>query len=83
MGMVYTGSAWKSELTIQSKLGFFGATPAVKTTVTMATADGDIGNLTFGTTYSQAETQALRDKAETLADDVRAMKAALASYGLI
>ena len=66
-----------------SAVGFFGAAPAAKTTVTLANADGAIGGLAIGATYSQAEVQALRNAAETLADDVRALKAALSSYGLV
>lgn len=66
-----------------SVVGFFGAAPAAKTTVTLANTDGAIGGLAIGTTYSQAEVQALRNAAETLADDVRALKAALSSYGLV
>ena len=66
-----------------SVVGFFGAAPAAKTTVTLANTDGVISGLAIGATYSQAEVQALRNAAETLADDVRALKAALSSYGLV
>lgn len=45
--------------------------------VTTGNADAEIGGLTIGATYSQAEVQALRDKCEELADDVRAIKAAM------
>ena len=64
-------------------VGFFGAAPAAKNTVTLVNTDGAIGGLAIGATYSQAEVQALRNAAETLADDVRALKAALSSYGLV
>ena len=63
--------------------GFFGAAPVAKTTVTLGNTDNEIGGLAIGATYSQAEVQALRDKCEELADDVRALKAALAGYGLV
>ena len=66
-----------------SVVGFFGAAPAAKNTVTLVNIDGAIGGLAIGATYSQAEVQALRNAAETLADDVRALKAALSSYGLV
>ena len=64
-------------------VGFFGAAPVAKTTVTLGNIDNEIGGLAIGATYSQAEVQALRDKCEELADDVRALKAALAGYGLV
>ena len=64
-------------------VGFFGAAPVAKTTVTLGNTDNEIGGLAIGATYSQAEVQALRDKCEELADDVRALKAALAGYGLV
>ena len=66
-----------------SVVGFFGAAPAAKNTVTLVNTDGAIGGLAIGATYSQAEMQALRNAAETLADDVRVLKAALSSYGLV
>ena len=66
-----------------SVLGFFGSAPVAKTTVTLGNTDNEIGGLTISTVYSQAEVQALRDKCEELADDVRALKAALSSYGLV
>ena len=66
-----------------SVLGFFGAAPVTKTTVTLGNTDNEIGGLTLSESYSQAEVQALRDKCEELADDVRALKAALSSYGLV
>ena len=66
-----------------SVVGFFGSAPVAKTTVTLGNTDNEIGGLTISAAYSQAEVQALRDKCEELADDVRALKAALSSYGLI
>lgn len=64
-------------------VGFFGTAPVTKTTVTLGNTDDEIGSLAIGATYSQAEVQALRDKCEELADDVRALKSALAGYGLV
>ncbi|MDT8900282.1 hypothetical protein [Anaeroselena agilis] len=66
-----------------SAVGFFGSVPVTKTTVTLGNTDNEIGGLAISATYSQAEVQALRDKCEELADDVRALKAALSSYGLV
>jgi hypothetical protein len=66
-----------------SAVGFFGSAPVTKATVTLGNTDNEIGGLAISATYSQAEVQALRDKCEELADDVRALKAALSSYGLV
>ena len=66
-----------------SVVGFFGSAPVAKTTVTLGNTDNEIGGLTISAAYSQAEVQALRDKCEELADDVRALKAGLSSYGLV
>lgn len=41
--------------------------------VTLGNANSEISGLTIGATYSQSEVQALRDKCEELADDVRAL----------
>ena len=69
---------------IGPNLGFFDTTPVAKTSVTLTNTDNEIGGLTFNaTTYTGSEIEALRDKCEALADDVRALHAALASYGLI
>lgn len=80
---VYKGSAWQNGFSAAGKVGFFGAAPALKTTVSLGNTDNEIGGLTISAAYSQAEMQALRDKCEELADDVRALKAALSSYGLV
>mgnify|MGYP003589321160 CR=1 FL=1 len=66
-----------------SVVGFFGSAPVAKNTITLGNTDNEIGGLTISAAYSQAEVQALRDKCEELADDVRALKAALSSYGLV
>lgn len=44
---------------------------ASQAAVTLGNTDNEIGGLTLSLTYSQAEVQALRDKCEELADDVR------------
>lgn len=80
---VYKGTTWQNEFSAASKVGFFGATPVVKATVSFGNTDNEIGGLTISAVYSQAEVQALRDKCEELADDVRALKAAISGYGLI
>lgn len=64
-------------------IGFFNGTPTAKTTVTLTNTDGAIGDLTIGAAYNQTEIQNLRNACETLADDLRNIKAALSSYGLI
>ncbi len=50
---------------------------------TLGNIDAEIGGLTIGASYSQAEVQALRDKAEELADDVRALATALSAPSLV
>jgi hypothetical protein len=63
------------------KIGFYGVTPvtqpagADQAAVTLGNGDGEIGGLTFSDPPTQAEVQALRDKCEELADDVRALAA--------
>ncbi len=44
---------------------------AAQAAVTLGNTDNEIGDLTIGIVYSRAEVQALRDKCEELADDVR------------
>jgi hypothetical protein len=78
------------------KIGFYGVPPvtqpagASQAAVTLGNADGEIGSLTISDPPTQAEVQALRDKAEELADDVRAlstlvhaMRAALVAVGVL
>lgn len=50
---------------------------------TFGNTDNEIGALAIGAAYSQAEVTALRDKAEELADDVRAIRTSLASPALL
>jgi hypothetical protein len=78
------------------KIGFYGVTPvtqpagAAQAAVTLGNTDSEIGGLTISDPPTQVEVQALRDKAEELADDVRALstlvhalRAALVSVGLV
>ena len=58
--------------------------------VTLGNANSEIGGLTIGSTYSESEVEALRDKCEELADDVRALstlihslRTALVNCGII
>ena len=80
---VYKGSIWQNEFSAANRIGFFGTTPIVKATVSFGNTDNEIGGLTVSASYFQTEMQALRDKCEELADDVRALRSALSSYGLI
>jgi len=78
------------------KIGFYGATPVVQpagaaqAAVTLGNTDGEIGSLIVSDPPTQAEVQALRDKCEELADDVRALstlvhalRGALVSVGVV
>ena len=78
------------------KIGFYGVTPvtqpagADQAAVTLGNTDGEIGGLTISDPPTQAEVQALRDKCEELADDVRALstlvhalRAALVAVGVL
>jgi hypothetical protein len=63
------------------KIGFYGVTPvtqpagADQAVVALGNVDGEIGGLAISDPPTQAEVQALRDKCEELADDVRALSA--------
>jgi len=50
---------------------------------TFGNTDNEIGGLTISGAYTQAEVVALRDKAEELADDVRAIRTSLAAPALL
>lgn len=79
-----TGNIIEGALTHTGSLaGFFNTSPVARPTVTLGNSNGEIGGLTISAVYSQAEVVALRDKCEELADDVRNIKAALATLGLI
>ena len=62
---------------VGDKLAVYGHTPitqpsgAGQAAVTLGNTDNEIGGLTISAAYSQSEIQALRDKTEELADDVR------------
>lgn len=65
-------------------VGFFDTAPVAKTEVELTVEENDIGDLLFNqTTYTATEIEALRDKCEALAEDVRALHNALTAYGLI
>ena len=81
--MVYKAAAWVNEIAAAEKIGFFGASPINKTSVSLTNENGDFASLTFSATPTQAECQALRDKCEVLADDLRMLKTALSGYGLV
>jgi len=81
---------------VSQKLGFWGALPitqpsgADQAAVTLGNVDGEIGGLTVSDPPTQVEVQALRDKAEELADDgralstlVHALRTALVAQGLV
>lgn len=72
-----TGAGTKIGTAVSQKLGLWNTTPVVQpaaagqAVVTLGNADNEIGGLTFSDPPTQAECQALRDKCEELADDVR------------
>ena len=75
------GYVWETQVgdSASARIGFWGATPvsqpsgADQAAVTLGNTDGEIGGLTISDPPTQAEVQALRDKCEELADDVRAL----------
>jgi hypothetical protein len=75
------GYVWETQVggSAAAKIGFWGAVPVVQPSgadqaaVVLGNADGEIGGLTVSNPPTQAEVQALRDKCEELADDVRAL----------
>ena len=56
-----------------SGLALSSPASADQAAVTLGNTDGEIGSLTISDPPTQAEVQALRDKCEELADDVRAL----------
>ena len=81
---------------VSSKIGFWGATPVLQPSgadqaaVTLRNADDEIGGFPISDPPTQAEVQALRDKCEELADDVRAvstlvhaLRGALVAVGIV
>ena len=92
------GYVWETQIggSASARIGFWGATPVVQPSgadqaaVTLENADGEIGGLTISNPPTQAEVQALRDRCEELADDVRALstlvhalRTALVAEGLV
>jgi hypothetical protein len=74
------GYSWETIIgATGGKIGFWGVTPitqpagAAQAAVTLGNADGELGGLTISDPPTQLEVQALRDKCEELADDVRAL----------
>jgi hypothetical protein len=75
------GYVWETQIggSASARVGFWGATPVVQPSganqavVTLGNTDGAIGGLTISDPPTQAEVQAVRDKCEELADDVRAV----------
>jgi len=67
----YDGSAWSTGVK------FTRAAHADQAVVTLGNTNNEISGLTFSGTYTQSEVEALRDKCEELADDVRALSVLL------
>jgi len=80
---VGTTTGTKLATAAAQKLGLWGVTPVVQpaaaaqAAVTLGNIDSEISGLTFSASPTQAECEALRDKCEEVADDVRAMAALL------
>jgi len=94
--VVGTTTGTKIGTATTQKIGFWNATPIVQPSgadqavVSLGNANSEIGGLTISAAYDQTEVQALRDKCEELADDVRALsllvhaqRQALVDAGLI
>ena len=72
---------WEMQIggSASARVGFWGATPVVQPlgtdqrAVALGNADGGIGGLVVSDPPIQTEVQALRDKCEELADDVRVL----------
>lgn len=91
------GFSWETIVgTAAGKIGFWGVAPitqpagAGQAAVALVNTDGEIAGLTISDPPTQLEIQALRDKCEELADDVRALstlvhalRTALVNSGLI
>jgi len=91
------GYSWETVIgATGGKIGFYGVMPvtqpagADQSAVTLGNTDGEIGGLTISDPPTQAEVQALCDKCEELADDVRnlstlvhALRGALVAVGVM
>jgi hypothetical protein len=74
------GYSWETVIgATGGKIGLYGVTPVVQpagadqAAVMLGNTDGEIGGLTISDPPTQLEVEALRDKCEELADDVRAL----------
>lgn len=67
----YDGTNWSTGISFSRQAS------ANQAAVTLGNTNSEIGGLTIGAAYSQAEVQTLRDKCEELADDVRALSVLL------
>jgi hypothetical protein len=75
------GYVWETHVggSASARIGFWGVIPVVQPSgadqaaVTLGNMDAEIGGLTISDPPTQAEVQALREKCEELADDVRAL----------
>lgn len=74
---------FQGDVELGGSVGFFGGAAAAQQSVDHGNTDGEIGGLTISGSYDQGEVQALRDKCEELADDVRSLRAALLAYALV
>lgn len=94
--VVGTATGSKIGTSATQKIGFWNATPIVQpahadqAAVTLGNTNSEISGLTISASYDKLEIEALRDKCEELADDVRALSAlvhaqrqALVDAGLI
>jgi len=92
------GYVWETQIggSASARIGFWGSTPvaqpsgADQAAVALGNTDGEIGGLTISDPPTQSDVQALRDKCEELADDVRALstlvhalRAALVAVGVV
>lgn len=67
----YNGTVWSTGIS------FAEQAHANQAAVTLGNTNAEIGGLTISAAYAQGEVQALRDKCEELADDVRALSVLL------
>lgn len=67
----HNGTSWSTSI------AFAKTAHADQAVVTLGNTNAEIGGLTISAAYSQVEVQALRDKCEELADDVRALSVLL------
>ena len=83
------GYVWEIQIggSASERIGFYGVSPVVQPSgadqaaVTLGNVDGEIAGLTISDPPTQPEVQALRDKCEELADDVRALSTLVHALG--